>query len=378
LQTKATLRYKREEPEARIIEAVQRVGPQNISLIAKLADLPVETVRYKLKREFKHLGFRIHSEVDHSKLGLSLHVAELRFEQEYRDVAGRLLASLHEIGYLLYYGNMLPEGHYFTVLALPERSTTAYPAFLEQLKRKKVLKDFSMHRVLHHNHRSINPTFFNFRSGKWELDWSKVRQEIPILVSTPTGGKTTRFDQLDLLLVKELQIDSLQHMVNIARKIGIHPKTLGYHYRSHLRDSGIITAFTVRWTKDIDSTLAHSVMVTKLSVQGYEKNNLTRIRLAVNRIPFVWAEYVLEKAGYVSFLCIPVEEALQAFDYLNRELSVLSERIELEFIRIADSCLFTIPYHMYQDEWTFDFDKLKSDFGRILARVKKAEVGVPA
>jgi hypothetical protein len=341
-------------------------------------DLPVETVRYKLKKEFRRLGFRVHAEVDYSRLGLSLHAADLRFDPAYVPQAGKLLAGLHKIGYLIYYGKLLPRGQYFAVLGLAEGSAGDYFGFLEHLKDKKILQDFMLGTVLAHNHASINPTFFDFRSGKWEVDWNEIRLQSPTLPKSHGQENAVLFDLPDLLLVKELQIDSFQHVVNIARKTKIHPKTLGYHYRSHLLPSGIISGFTIRWVNDVGTTLAHSAMLTRLTVQNYESKNLSKIRLAVNKVPFLWSEYVFQNARYIGFLWIPVEEAVHTFDYLNSEISGLCEDMDLEFVRIGDASLFTIPYHMYKRKWTFDVQKLKSDFEKLTVSTKKEEVGASA
>src|SRR3989442_16032044 len=72
----------REEPldlEAKIIKAIQKVGPKNVSLLSRLTGAQAETIRYKVKKQFGRLGFKIHADVDYKKVGLFLRWGTLQF-----------------------------------------------------------------------------------------------------------------------------------------------------------------------------------------------------------------------------------------------------------------------------------------------------------
>ena len=369
----------RDEPldlEAKIIKAIQKVGPKNVSLLSRLTGAHAETIRYKVKKQFGRLGFKIHADVDYAKLGLSLHWGTFQFSPKYLASAKSIFKTLNEVGYLTYYGKVVPQGYYVALFALPTDATQEYHAILGELKKVGVLTDFSFDEVLVSRHNMMNPKYFNFQSGKWEVDWSKVKLEDARPLERDERRAAAEVDSFDLLLIKELQIDALQHIVGIARKLKLHQKTLEYHYRTHVQKQKLIPTYVVRWMRNIEKTLAHSVMVTRLTFKRLTTNDFLRVQAAVSKIPFLWAEELLHDGTYVATLCIPVQETLSTFDYLNSQVPDLSEKVQLGFIDQGDAWLYTIPYQMFQKKWKFDSRQLSSYFLRT-RRVEKIRQEAP-
>jgi len=357
----------RDEPlglEAKIIKAIQKVGPKNVSLLSRLTGAHAETIRYKVKKQFGRLGFKIHADVDYKKLGLFLHWGTLQFSQRYVDSARGIFASLHEAGYLTYYGKVVPQGHYAALFALPANATEQYRGFLNELKKVGVLTDFSFEEVLASRHNLMNPRYFSFQSGKWEVDWSKVKLEDARPLEREERRAAAEVDFFDLLLIKELQTDALQHIVGIARKLKVHQKTLEYHYRTHVQKQKLIPTYVVRWMRNIETTLAHSVMVTRLNFKGLTTNDFLKVQAAISKMPFLWAEDLLKDGTYLATLCIPVQETLTTFDYLSSQAPGLDGRVQLGLVDQGDSSLFTVPYNMFEKGWKFDAERLKTSFLR--------------
>ncbi len=350
--------------EGRIIKAIQKVGPKNVSLLSRLTGAHAETIRYKVKKQFGRLGFKIHADVDYAKLGLSLHWGTFQFSPKYLDSAKNIFKTLNEVGYLTYYGKVVPQGHYVALFALPADATGEYRDLLEELRNLGVLASFSFEEVLVSRHNLMNPRHFNFQSGKWEVDWSKVKLEDARPLEREERRATAEVDHFDLLLIKELQIDALQHVVGIARKLKVHQKTLEYHYRTHVLKQKLIPTYVVRWMRNIEKTLAHSVMVARLTFKGLTTDEFLKVQAAISKIPFLWEEDLLKDGTYFAWLCIPVQETLTTFDYLNSQVPDLSEKIQLGFIDQGDAWLFTIPYQMFENKWKFDSRKLRSYFLR--------------
>src|SRR2546426_8160082 len=159
----------RDEPldlEAKIIKAIQKVGPKNVSLLSRLTGAHAETIRYKVKKQFGRLGFKIHADVNYSKLGLSLHWGTFQFSPKYLDDAKNIFKTLNEVGYLTYYGKVVPQGNYVALFALPTGVTEEYRTFLNEMKDVGILTSFSFDEVLSSQHHLMNPKYFNFQSGK--------------------------------------------------------------------------------------------------------------------------------------------------------------------------------------------------------------------
>ena len=367
-----TFKDSAQELEARIIEAISLEGPQNVSRLSRMLGAHQETVRYKIKSRFKRLGFRIHADVDYRKLGLALHWAAIRFTPGYLASANKILAALNETGYLTYFAKIIPQGSYVALFALPVGSGGDYRDFLKRLKKMGIVESYSFEEALISRHNTMNPRYFNFHSGLWEVDWNRVRSEAPRPLAIPAKKQAVPVDRYDLLIIKELQKNALQHLVEIGRNLKVNQKTLEYHNRTHVQRQELIPSYNVRWARDIESSVAHSVQLARLTARGLTPKEYVRLQAAVSKIPFLWAEDLLKDGTYIATLLIPAQEAVTTFHYLAAEAPNLDSKLTVGYIIPRDACLFTIPYHMFDGEWKFDQRKQVASFKKAMAGREKA------
>jgi len=351
---------KRESLEEKLVRAIQQVGPRNIALLSRMTGAHQETVRYKVKRQFKKLRLRIHAEADYRKLGLVPFWTDLRFSPRFGGSASQVFVALSHSAYLVYYGKLLPQGNFACLFAIPEGKKSQHAELLAHMKRARILESFTMSETVASRHNLMNPGFFDFRAGRWDVDWNQVRQNPGSEMSI--GGPVTpaRIDLYDLLLVKEMQIEALQHVVSIARKVKVPSKTLEYHYRVHVLEEALISSYLVRWMHDIES----SVQLTRLTFRGLG-SSFRRVQRVVSKIPFLWAEDLLKDGSYIATLCIPVREANATLRYLNREVPDLYGKVEVSFVERQEAGLFTIPYETFKDGWVYDLKKAESAVGKV-------------
>jgi DNA-binding Lrp family transcriptional regulator len=369
-RTKSVQAFKDEslDLEARIVDAIRSVGPRNVSLISRMTGAHVETIRYKIKKQFRKLGFKIHADVDFKKLGLTLHWATFHFSRTYYDAASAVLRTLNEIGYLTYFAKIVPQGHYVALFAIPSGKTQQYRGFLSHLRKSGVFADFTIDEVLVSRHKSMDPKFFNFQSGKWDVEWNRVKEEAGVPLQFDGKESQPVADYYDLLLIKELQLDALQHVVAAARKLKVNQKTFEYHYRAHVLKKKLIPSYIVRWMQDQEKTLVHTVVLTRMTFRGLSQTEFSRVQRAVSKIPFLWAEEVLRDGTYITTLCIPGAELITTFSYLNGEVSDLQSKVEVGYIKPRESSLFTIPYNMFSaDGWKFDPHHLERELAKRVA-----------
>jgi len=350
-----TIRDESPDLEARIITAIGVAGPRNVAQISRMTHAHQETIRYKVKKRFGRLGFRFHAEVDFEKLGLTLHWATLDFTKEYYGMAPQILRALNQVGYLTYFARLVPQGTYSALFALPDNTVDQYKTFLAGLGQKGILNGFTLEEVIISRHKAMDPHFFNFRSGRWEIEWNKVseRPSVPV----PLGNRAHKedFDYYDLLVIKELQKDSLQHLTGIAKKLKVHQKTLEYHYRTHVQRWKLVPSYTIRWTQDTTKRLVHSVAATLVTFRNLSRFEFAEIQAAMSKIPFLWTEDLLRDGTYMATLYVPVTDMINVTSYISRALPNLSSRVEIGFIEYANATSFTIPYNMYQGgKWRFD------------------------
>ena len=341
--------------EARIITAIGKAGPRNIAQISRMTGAHQETIRYKIKKRFGRLGFRFHAEVDYAKLGLTLHWATLDFGKPYSSMATQILAALNQVGYLVYYGKLIPQGNFIALFALPKGTSEQYREFLAGLRAKGILSSFTLSRDMANRNKPMDPRFFNFRSGRWEIEWGKVSDSAPGALLQGARAEPHNVDAYDLLIIKELQKDSLQHLTGIARKLRVHQKTLEYHYRTHVQKWKLIPSYRIRWAQDLSKRLVHSTATTHFTFHGLSKAELAAAQVAVSKVPFLWSEDLLEDGTYTAFMYVPLTDLMAVSTYINDAVPHLGPRLEVGFVKPAESYSFTIPHHMYHDgEWKFN------------------------
>jgi DNA-binding Lrp family transcriptional regulator len=351
--------------EARIITAIGKAGPRNVAQISRMTGAHQETIRYKIKKRFGRLGFKFHAEVDYAKLGLNLHWATLDFARPYDQMATQTLTALNQVGYLVYYAKLIPQGNFITLFALPNGTTDQYREFLAGLKSKGILSSFTLDRDLVNRNKPMDPRFFNFRSGRWEIEWNKVPELQASPLPSGTRTEAQAFDAYDLLIIKELQKDSLQHLTGIARKLRVHQKTLEYHYRTHVQKWKLIPSYRIRWAQDVSKRLVHSTATTRFAFRGLSKSELVEAQAAVSKIPFLWSEDLLEDGTFTAFMYVPLTDLMAVSAYVNDAVPHLGSRLEIGLVKAAESYAFTIPHHMYQGEqWKFNARQMNSALQR--------------
>ncbi len=318
-----------------------------------------ETIRYKIKKRFGRPGFRFHAEVDFPKLGLNLHWATLSFSEAYYGPAPQILTTLNRVGYLTHYGKIILQGYYVALFALPEGTTDAYREFLSGLVAEKVLSSFTLEESVASRHKPMDTKYFNFKSGRWEIAWDRVAEQPPFPLSPKPKPNPEDFDLYDLLIIKELQEDSLQHLTTIARRLKVHQKTLEYHYRTHVQKWRLVPAYRVQWAQDVSKGQGPTTATTLLAFRNLAESDLAEIQAAISKVPFLWSEDVLEGGVYMATLCAPPSDLLAVSTYISRALPTLASKVEFGFVSPADSCLFNLPHNMYQDgEWKFSIQQI--------------------
>ena len=371
-ETIQVFRDKERDLEKRIIDAVGKVGPRNIAEISRLTRAHQETIRYKFKHRFGRLGLRFHAEVDYGRLGLDLHWLALSISPMYYDNAPALFRLLNKACYLNYFAKVVPGGSFVVRVAIPNGKQTEYAALMKWLKTERVLTDFSLKKVRVSRHVTMNPKFFDFRSHRWEIPWNELGAESARQLPVVEKAAKLAVDYFDLLILKELQIDSTQHMTSIARKLKVNQKTLEYHYRSHVIGQELVRSYFVKWVQDTSKTLSHSVALTRLVFRPQSSSELERVQSAVSKIPFLWEEDLMDDGTYVTGMYVPLNDMLSMLAYVNTELGELGRKVESEYVKTSEASAFTIPYEAWKDGgWSFDTDKMKSEIRNGLSKIRQ-------
>ncbi len=341
-----------------IVETIKRVGPRNVSLISRLTGIPVETVRYKIRRQLVKNGIGGHISVDYNKLGLVRNWLTLNFDGKIREFAPQMLETLSKTGYLIYYGRILPQGTYISIIALPPRLKAQYVKFLDRLMDRCILASYTMDELAWIRHLSMRPENYNFEKKTWKVDWDSLYQS-KVIVKKMMDSEVSEpmMDKNDSLILKELQIDSMKPISQIAKKLGLKPKTVRYHYMEHILRRGLITNFIVRWQGSREE-MQRSILNAFIEFRNLTEKSLLDVQKVFHRLPFTWFDAISKNRSlYLAFLSLPVTQYINLLNYLQASISAYEFEIKL----IDTSCAvgYTLPYEMFDEteSWVFNPEK---------------------
>ena len=239
---------------SKLIEAVNRVGIQNISLLARMTGMPIETIRYTMKKRFPILGLNVRTPLNYSAMGLERHFVSLHFAEEALSSATTILNALYSNAFLTYRCEAPIERRHLAFFSVPISVVDDFRGFLDDLVEEDVLLDYSAQSLGWSRHPELKSRYYDFGTGRWSVDWEKVKKskEVPPAPpETEEPSASPEIDTTDTLIVKELQLDSWRNIADIARKLGLNERTARWHYSKHV--AGIAHSSYVSWnpvTKD--------------------------------------------------------------------------------------------------------------------------------
>jgi len=362
-----SVRKKGHRPEATIVKAVIQYGPRNLSKIAKEILVPVETVRYKLKRQLSSLGFRVIAEPDYSKMGLKLYHSSIQFTKDGSYFAEPILQLLSKRGYLVRAVRLFPRGIYSAEFALPPRTKEICISVLKHLVDLKVISKFDLEEINFISEYSINPDFFDIKRGSWDVDWRQVKTlKAPPLEQK--GPRNLDVDKYDVILLEEFQKDATQHVSDIAERMHIATPVLGYHYRTHLQKDGLVSSYLTRWIPSIASNKrkGEHVITTRFEFREVKAGQVEQLHEAVAKIPFVWSELVT-KRNYIAYMLTPSRQLVNMLRYIEEE--VLNTSLDISFSDSADISHIAIPSQLFGERgWTYNEIQVKQELENIVTK----------
>ena len=373
------------EPEPRdvntrtvqLVKALTEVGP-DIPEISKILGQFRESVRYRYKEKILNKGFAVQAAVDHEKLGLRRMVVVLDFAAEYRKYGGSILASMNELCFLVSFARTMPQGLYVADFSVPIGFAESMKKFLLLMKEKGMFLRLDILDLDYYRMVPMKAEFYDFDTGRWDFDWADQSTQ-GFGAASYTPSTPVRFDQVDLLIVKELQIDANKTLKEISDKIKVNYKKLSWHYITHVQGKRMLRGYSVNWmgTK-YDYALEralhrqHRYFALQLIARNLTEFEMIALRSHLDRLPFVWAEAYGK--DYEAQLAFPVDSVVEGIQYLTGALASIRDRADIHMIDQTSAARFTIPYNRYDqagNKWTFDDADLVRRFESLLIQIKE-------
>lgn len=361
---------------AQLVNLLTKLGP-DIPEIARRLGHYKESVRYRFKQKLLSRGLAVQAAVDHEKLGLRRVVSIVKFGEPYERYAEAILTAMSELNYLVSFEMTLPEGFFLINFSVPDEYVPEFLSYIEALKEKGLFTSAESHVFDFFRNTPMRAEFYDFNRGVWDFDLSSTSLT-PEAISY-VQVKPARFDYLDLLLLKELQIDATRSLVEIASRLGMNYKKLAWHYSAHVQGAGLIEGYTVNWMGTryeykTEKALHRKHKYVRINMLVQCRSDAERLYLMSksNRLPFLWAE-AFGRDYYAEF-AFPVDFVNEAMQYLREMLRGFDERVRYFVMDQTNALAFTISYKLFDQEkrrWTFDREGLLRRFESLLVKIKE-------
>jgi hypothetical protein len=362
---------------AQLVQLLSEIGPDIPEISRRLGQFK-ESVRYRYKEKILGEGFAIQAAVDHEGLGLKRVSAVVKFAPEYEEFADSVLTYMNELCYVVGFGRTLPEGSYLVNASVPEDLVPQYKELLKSLEKERFFTRVDVYEFDAFRNVPMRAEYYDFGEGVWDYDWSSVS---PILARSDVYSRSARkkFDQIDLLLLKELQADSTRSLSEVAETLKVNYKVLAWHYSKHVQERHLVKGYTVNWMgtryeSRIDRALhrKHRYVTMALLVRCANEAERMALMSKINSLPFLWAE-AYGKDYYAEF-AFPVDFINEAMQFLRSALSGMDERARHFVVDQTDSLSFTISYKLFDAErkqWTMNLPELQSKFAGLMLKIRQ-------
>jgi hypothetical protein len=342
-----------------LIEAIDRVGIQNISLLARMTGMPIETIRYTVKKRFPNLGLKVSMTLDHQVIGLERYFAVLKFSEGLKTSVPAMMSSLSKEAFLTYWSKAALDNRYVALFSVPVSLSEAFQRFLKKLVSEGLLSEFQVKRLDWARHPELKGRYYDFSSGIWKVDWAKIgaaKEAPPAPVREEEPPADPDIDATDALIIKELELDAWRNIAQIARKLKINERTARWHYTKHV--SRLANSNYVHWFPASPREVSKAVGLI-YEFEGVTKGQIAKLRLVFNNFPFSWFEAGSGSSYYQVHLGIPGDAFMEATRHLTSTLTRVVDGWNSFTLDIATERWYTIPYENFDAKkgWVFDEEK---------------------
>jgi len=371
------------EPESNVnsrtvqlVELLTEFGPDIPEIARRLGQFK-ESVRYRYKEKIMSKGMAVQAAVDHERLGLKRIMLIVDFPPTYRNYAPAILTAMSEVSYVVGFAKSLIGGEYVVNLSIPVELVGEVREFLLALKEREMFSKMEMLEFDWHRNAPMKPEFYDFDTGRWDFEWQNQSSE-DYEAAAYVPSKRGRFDYVDLLIIKELQMDANRSLKKISEKLNINYKKLAWHHAAHVCSQKLLRGYTVNWMGtrydyNLEKVLhrKHRYFAVDLMVRDVNEMETMTLRHQLDRLPFLWGEAA--GRNYYAGLAIPVDYVVEGLQYLGNASTAVKERMSMYAIDQTEAARFTLPYSMYDPasrKWMFDKEELIKKFEKLIVQIK--------
>ena len=338
-----------EKAARKLIEGIGRYGLENVSVLSKFADVPVETARYMIWEEFPKHNVRIRLTVNFAKIGLGRWLLQITPTQ--KSYTGSIDSFLKDSAGPVYVGRVIPENSCIALLGIPFGEQYKLREQLAHLRSSGVIESYSLDEIEWIRGVSFNPAMYDFKKRDWNFSWNEVDNVKEPLATLEAGEYHSQaIDYKDILILKELQQSIPRTLSKHSKRIGQDQHNLRYHYKTHVR--GAISGYFMRMIPSNSENYTTIIF----SVELQNDKTLGDARSISLRIPFTHNAWKTERNYYWIARC-PGEYTSGMLRYVNERFLKIQGKVKVSFIDTTSEYLGTIPHALFDENkeaWKYD------------------------
>ena len=350
----------------KVFKAIIEVGPRDLESVSRISGIPYYKVVQVFHRAVENFNIRVLASANIHALGLSTAFFEAQPTKEFSDVAFQAFQSLSSLMGL--HVNAVDMRSFVGLLYIPrDEKGYAYLKLFDRLRDEGFLESYWAETFSNKLRYSMRPEYFDWNKGVYSFTWESLSDrdpEDPIMVS-----KESLADKLDLLIIKELEINAMISFkdisLNLQRKdkVQASDRLLMYHFKQHVIPRRLLGRYKVFLPPVKTLVIDYVVSVKKESRDAY-------LRL-IRRIPYLSIELFDDSHNYhVAMFNVPFGEYMDFVGYYYKNVVPLTESIRGHIGVPGLRIFYTIPFELYDEEqgWVYDY---KKDAQRILEVANK-------
>jgi len=359
-----------------LVKLLTEVGPDIPEISRRLGQFK-ESVRYRYKEKIVNRGFAVQAVADQEKLGLKRLILITEVADPYGKYAQAILTAMNELCYVIGFSRTLLGGEQIISVSAPIERIPEVRAFFQSLKDQGLFSKLEILEFDWHRNVPMKAEFYDFDTGRWDFDWQKGGPE-DFKSATYTPSRPSKFDYVDLLIVKEVQMDANKSLKEMSDKLNVNYKKLAWHYSSHVLGRKMISGYSVNWMGtrydySLEKALhrKHRYFALDIYVRNVTELELMRLRHNMDRVAFLWSE--AGGRNYYARLVMPVDNVVEGLQFIGNATSDVKDRLSIYPMDQAEALSFTISYMLYDEDakkWMFNAEGLAQKFGKLLIEIR--------
>lgn len=361
-----------DETDIAILEGLSMIGPRNLALIAKQLGLPASTIRFRVRRMISDSILFLHLNPYHTNMGLKKVVLFIEAVPGFEDL---LLKCLKIVDFWIQLFRIYrPYEGCGGVWTIPKENVEDFSSFLKSLQDRGIAKSIEAHWSTCFQGIPVRKRWYSEGEGSWGFNWDEwaneletIQGELPYTLVEPEDWPI-KADYIDLLIIKELEIDGRTTLNYISKKLNQPLPKIKYHFYNHVLKQGLVEDYQVEIYRFPFPVC--ELLFFKFDFEEYDK--LVKFALSLLDKPFaIFMGKVLGENSLISQIYMPKWE----FRKFIHTLSSLIRRGFMKKYRYFIEDMYqtwreTIPYQHFKDgRWNYDNNKHHEELNNILEKM---------